>query len=145
MGDNHAAEVQAELQHYLSSKNINSLFIQIVESLLIEKPDNPIAFMVEYLLKSFPSETRDFQRTMEKGEDGTVSAAAAHSLSSAANMNTNTPNATAAPIAEKKQSGERAEEEEADVVSEEEAAVRVGGHESEAHKEEGVVSALAAE
>ena len=69
MGDNHAAEVQAELQHYLSSKNINSLFIQIVESLLIEKPDNPIAFMVEYLLKSFPNETRDFQLRMKEGEE----------------------------------------------------------------------------
>lgn len=64
MGDSHAAEVQAELQQYLSSKNINSLFIQIVESLLIEKPENPIAFMVEYLLKQFPNETKDFQRLL---------------------------------------------------------------------------------
>lgn len=62
MGDNHAAEVQAELQAYLSSKNINSLFIQIVESLLIEKPENPIGFIVEYLMKQFPAETRDYQR-----------------------------------------------------------------------------------
>lgn len=30
-----AADVQAELQAYLNSKNINALFIQIVESLLI--------------------------------------------------------------------------------------------------------------
>ena len=37
-----AAQHQAELNDYLQSKNINQLFIQIVESLLIEKPDNPI-------------------------------------------------------------------------------------------------------
>lgn len=49
MAETHAADVQAELQAYLNSKNINALFIQIVESLLIEKPANPIAFMIEYL------------------------------------------------------------------------------------------------
>ena len=42
---------------YLNSKNINALFIQIVEKLLIEKPDNPIGFMVEYLQKTYPEET----------------------------------------------------------------------------------------
>lgn len=35
-----------------------SLFIQIVERLLIEKPDNPIGFIVEYLAKRYPDETR---------------------------------------------------------------------------------------
>lgn len=35
-----------------------SLFIQIVERLLIEKPDNPIGFIVEYLAKRYPEETR---------------------------------------------------------------------------------------
>ncbi|GMH70330.1 hypothetical protein TrLO_g4817, partial [Triparma laevis f. longispina] len=47
MADPGTADVQAELQDYLNSKNINTLFIQIVESLLIEKPDNPIGFIVE--------------------------------------------------------------------------------------------------
>ena len=32
------------------------LFIQIVESLLIEKPANPIAFMIEYLHKQYPDQ-----------------------------------------------------------------------------------------
>jgi len=50
------ADVQAELQDYLNSKNINTLFIQIVESLLIEKPDNPIGFIVEYLRKKYPDQ-----------------------------------------------------------------------------------------
>jgi cAMP-dependent protein kinase regulator len=50
--------VQAELQTYLNSKNINSLFISIVESLLIEKPANPIAFIIEYLHKQYPEEAK---------------------------------------------------------------------------------------
>lgn len=38
--------------------SFRSLFIQIVERLLIEKPDNPIGFIVEYLAKRYPDETR---------------------------------------------------------------------------------------
>lgn len=59
MADSHAADVQAELQQYLNSKNINSLFIQIVESLLIEKPGNPIAFIIEYLAKQYPDQAKE--------------------------------------------------------------------------------------
>lgn len=58
MADAHAADVQAELQAYLNTKNINSLFINIVESLLIEKPANPIAFIVEYLYKQYPDKAQ---------------------------------------------------------------------------------------
>jgi cAMP-dependent protein kinase regulator len=46
------------LQQYLNSKNINSLFISIVENLLIEKPANPIAFMIEYLYKQYPDQAK---------------------------------------------------------------------------------------
>jgi cAMP-dependent protein kinase regulator len=58
MADAHAADVQAELQAYLNTKNINSLFISIVESLLIEKPANPIAFIIEYLYKQYPDKAK---------------------------------------------------------------------------------------
>jgi len=58
MTDSHAADVQAELQQYLNSKNINALFISIVESLLIEKPANPIAYIIEYLYKQFPDQAK---------------------------------------------------------------------------------------
>ena len=58
MSDSYATEVQAELQQYLNSKNINSLFISIVENLLIEKPHNPIAFMIEYLFKTYPDQAQ---------------------------------------------------------------------------------------
>ncbi|CAM9248368.1 unnamed protein product [Discosporangium mesarthrocarpum] len=56
--DPSTADVQAELKEYLNLKNINSLFIQIVERLLIEKPENPIGFIVEYLVKTYPDQTR---------------------------------------------------------------------------------------
>jgi hypothetical protein len=61
MADPGTADVQAELQDYLNSKNINTLFIQIVESLLIEKPDNPIGFIVEYLQKKYPDQAGSVQ------------------------------------------------------------------------------------
>lgn len=48
--------VQTELQDYLNSKGINSLFISIVEALLVSKPDKPIQFIVEYLHKNHPEE-----------------------------------------------------------------------------------------
>jgi CRP-like cAMP-binding protein len=49
-----AEQVQAELQDYLNVKGINALFVAIVEGLLIEKPTNPIAFIIEFLCKSYP-------------------------------------------------------------------------------------------
>jgi hypothetical protein len=66
MQDSHAADVQAELQQYLNSKNINSLFISIVESLLIEKPSNPIAFIIEYLYKQYPDQAKVALDTLGK-------------------------------------------------------------------------------
>lgn len=44
------------MNDYLQSKSINQLFIQIVEALLIEKPDNPIGFTVQFLQKKFPEQ-----------------------------------------------------------------------------------------
>lgn len=59
MSESHAADVQAELQQYLNTKNINSLFIAIVENLLIEKPVNPIGYIIEYLHKQYPDQSID--------------------------------------------------------------------------------------
>lgn len=42
-------ETEDELGRYLEEKDIKSLFVSIVESLLLEKPDNPVCFMVQYL------------------------------------------------------------------------------------------------
>lgn len=56
MADKQVAEVQAELQEYLQVRGINGLFVQLVENLLIEKPENPIAFIVEFLWKKYPQQ-----------------------------------------------------------------------------------------
>ena len=45
-------DVKEELQKYLEDKDINALFVSIVESLLIEKPDDPIEFVFKFLLVS---------------------------------------------------------------------------------------------
>jgi len=47
---------QADLNEYLASKNINSLFVQIVEAMLIEKPENPRTFTFQYLQKTYPED-----------------------------------------------------------------------------------------
>ena len=58
-----AQDVQAELQEYLNKKGINTLFIKIVEQLLLDKPDNPIQHVVEFLLKEYPEETGGISTT----------------------------------------------------------------------------------
>jgi len=54
--------VQMELQDYLSEKGVNSLFIKIVEQLLLSKPESPVSFMMEYLKVNFPEDTKGFCR-----------------------------------------------------------------------------------
>jgi cAMP-dependent protein kinase regulator len=76
MQDSHAADVQAELQQYLNSKNINSLFISIVESLLIEKPANPIAFIIEYLYKQYPDQAKAALDSLSGGNATSAAATA---------------------------------------------------------------------
>ena len=49
-----SVDVQAELQEYLNRKGINTLFIKIVEDLLLNKPDNPIKHVVAFLHKNYP-------------------------------------------------------------------------------------------
>lgn len=53
-----AEQVETELKDYLRDQNINGVFIAIVEQLLLSKPDNPIMFMIEYLAKNFPEQSR---------------------------------------------------------------------------------------
>jgi len=59
------AAVQEELQEYLAQKGVNSLFVKIVEQLLIEKPEAPVSFIVQYLLNNFPQETSEFARVSD--------------------------------------------------------------------------------
>uniref|UniRef100_A0A7S2S0X9 Cyclic nucleotide-binding domain-containing protein n=1 Tax=Mucochytrium quahogii TaxID=96639 RepID=A0A7S2S0X9_9STRA len=57
--------VHDELQQYLAEKGVNSLFVKIVEQLLMEKPDCPVSFIVAYLLKNFPEETKRYAKISE--------------------------------------------------------------------------------
>jgi cAMP-dependent protein kinase regulator len=61
--------VQTELQDYLNSKGINSLFISIVEALLVSKPDKPIQFIVEYLHKNHPEELSSAEPVSAPNDD----------------------------------------------------------------------------
>jgi cAMP-dependent protein kinase regulator len=49
-------EVQKELQDYLTAKGINNLFIKVVEELLLQKPDNPVQFIVDHLRENYPQQ-----------------------------------------------------------------------------------------
>ncbi|KAF4325567.1 hypothetical protein BBO99_00002005 [Phytophthora kernoviae] len=51
-----AEGVQQELQDYLHKKGINTLFINLVESLLLAKPENPIVHIIQYLQANYPEE-----------------------------------------------------------------------------------------
>jgi cAMP-dependent protein kinase regulator len=51
-----AEGVQQELQDYLQKKGINTLFINLVESLLLAKPENPISHIIQYLQVNFPEQ-----------------------------------------------------------------------------------------
>ncbi len=43
-----------ELQGYLDSKKFNDVFTCLVEQLLTDRPENPIAAMVEHLYERYP-------------------------------------------------------------------------------------------
>lgn len=45
-------DVKAELQQYLKDNDINTIFVSIVEKLLINKPVEPVGFIVKYLIVS---------------------------------------------------------------------------------------------
>lgn len=51
-----SAEIQNELRDYLKQKNLNAIFVSIVEAILIDKPENPVGFMAQYLLVRYFSQ-----------------------------------------------------------------------------------------
>ena len=52
-----SSEIKNELQNYLESKNINALFVDIVEKILVDKPVNVISFITSHLISKYPDET----------------------------------------------------------------------------------------
>lgn len=53
-------EITSVLHKYLEEKRINAVFVSIVEEILRNKPENPIGFMVNYVLEKYPEETKGF-------------------------------------------------------------------------------------
>lgn len=47
------------LQKYLEDKKIKNILVAIVESILLEKPSEPVIFIVKYLMDYYPTETKD--------------------------------------------------------------------------------------
>jgi cAMP-dependent protein kinase regulator len=56
-----------DLHNYLQEKQINAVFVSIVEDILRNRPENPIGFMVNYLLEKHPVETKGFGRIPLQG------------------------------------------------------------------------------
>ena len=65
----HAAFVQQDLQRYLDTKDFHSVFTKMVESILEDKPDNPVLYMVQHLLDEYPHETFLIAQYIKKPED----------------------------------------------------------------------------
>lgn len=53
-------------RRYLKDQDIQALFVQIVGSLLITKPDNPIGHIAEYLVSTYPNETKSVSKFFSK-------------------------------------------------------------------------------
>ncbi|CAI5706917.1 unnamed protein product [Peronospora farinosa] len=68
-----AEDVQQELQEYLHKKGINTLFINLVESLLLAKPENPILHIVQYLQSNYPEEVLVRQKSSGQEDNPAVS------------------------------------------------------------------------
>lgn len=73
----HTAAIQAELQTYLANKNFHSMFSLMVENLLTHKPDNPMVHIIEYLLKTYPEETKPITARFKSEEPASSAAPAA--------------------------------------------------------------------
>jgi hypothetical protein len=49
-------KTQSDLEDYLENKGIDGLFLQITESVLLEKPDNVVGFMAHFLRQNYPAQ-----------------------------------------------------------------------------------------
>lgn len=47
-------DIQQELQEYIDEHDVHKLIALMVESLLIEKPSNPVQFVVDYMRRKYP-------------------------------------------------------------------------------------------
>ncbi len=49
-------DVQAEQEDYMTSKNINNLFVKVVKAILLDKPENPVQFIVDFIGQEYPNQ-----------------------------------------------------------------------------------------
>jgi hypothetical protein len=42
----------------MKTKNVEGLFVEVMENLLVEGPDNPIKFIIDYMFEHFPDQGR---------------------------------------------------------------------------------------
>eukprot|EP00924_Labyrinthula_sp_SR-Ha-C_P014041 maker-scaffold_56-snap-gene-0.0-mRNA-1 protein AED:0.13 eAED:0.13 QI:84/1/0.66/1/1/1/3/69/408 len=59
---NAETEIQAELQDYLEKKGLNDFFVKLVQEILLQRPENPIEYIVQHLFTKYPEETAKFQK-----------------------------------------------------------------------------------
>lgn len=49
----------ADCNRYLEEKNVKALLVLIVEAILVDKPDNAIGYVANFLLEKYPEETKE--------------------------------------------------------------------------------------
>ncbi|CAH0481103.1 unnamed protein product [Peronospora belbahrii] len=69
-----AQGLQQELQEYLHEKGITMLFTNLVESLLLAKPENPVLHIVQYLQTKYPEEVALHQKLGNDKKDNNPAA-----------------------------------------------------------------------
>lgn len=74
-----AEGVQQELQDYLQKKGINTLFINLVESLLLAKPENPIVHIIQYLQANYPDQAAPKKMSFAQMKEAADPASSHHS------------------------------------------------------------------
>lgn len=57
---------QFSLQKYLEEKKVKSILVETVESILLEKPNEPVSFIVKHLMAHYPSETKHLLLDFDK-------------------------------------------------------------------------------
>lgn len=50
-------EVEKELNDYMKEHNITDLFNHLAEALLLAKPEHPVRFILDYLIKEYPEQS----------------------------------------------------------------------------------------
>jgi cAMP-dependent protein kinase regulator len=77
------SKVEAELQAYVTEKDLNRIFVACIEQMLMDKPTNPYQYVVDYFVKNYPEHV-----TVGGGVPSNVtSAAAAMGISAPADEN----------------------------------------------------------